>query len=230
MPAGKEAAFFTSNTDDYKILPTFCNKHGIKLKIYKAEKQFVQEVKKGNYYLNFIDGNENEDNILDIVDNLNSGRDSFFTVLLLQKRNLKLLKECARRGLSDFLLGKITDDQLELILAKASLAKEFGEESVMGIYIGARKEQSRKSIVSEQLPQVLKGIPMEDIVQAKLDGIFEKNTDGKSGRLLSMMLKEVEKSVIKIALTKTERNIVKTSRMLGMNRNTLSKKLKDYKI
>ncbi len=55
--------------------------------------------------------------------------------------------------------------------------------------------------------------------------------DGKmNGDLYHLILDGVEKPLIEIVLTETKGNQTEASNILGINRNTLNKKIKDYKI
>ena len=55
--------------------------------------------------------------------------------------------------------------------------------------------------------------------------------DGKvNGDLYHLIMNGVEKPLIEIVLTETKWNQTLASNILGINRNTLRKKIKDYKI
>ena len=48
--------------------------------------------------------------------------------------------------------------------------------------------------------------------------------------LYDKMVSEAEKAAIEVALERTKGNQLKTSRILGINRNTLRSKMEKYKI
>lgn len=52
----------------------------------------------------------------------------------------------------------------------------------------------------------------------------------KNGNLHKMIIRLVEKSLIGIVLNETKGNQTDASRILGINRNTLRKKIREYKI
>jgi len=55
--------------------------------------------------------------------------------------------------------------------------------------------------------------------------------DGKqNGRLFDLIIGGVEKPLVEIVLTETGGNQTRAANILGINRNTLRKKIKDYKI
>jgi DNA-binding protein Fis len=56
---------------------------------------------------------------------------------------------------------------------------------------------------------------------------------GEGGRiknLYSQVLEQVERPMIELALGLQDGNQIKTAELLGINRNTLRKKISDYKI
>ena len=61
---------------------------------------------------------------------------------------------------------------------------------------------------------------------------FFKLHKGKlpSSGLYSRIINEVERPLISLCLTATKGNQIKASKLLGLNRNTLRKKIKDLKI
>ena len=52
----------------------------------------------------------------------------------------------------------------------------------------------------------------------------------ETANLHSAVMSEVEKALISIVLKETKGNQLKTARALGINRNTLRAKIKEYKI
>lgn len=75
------------------------------------------------------------------------------------------------------------------------------------------------------------GVSLTDSVRHHLEDYFEAHggTLPPSG-LYSRILREVEKPLIELSLTATRGNQVKTADMLGLNRNTLRKKIRDLDI
>ena len=78
----------------------------------------------------------------------------------------------------------------------------------------------------------LKNVSLEKLVKSKLAVLFEQQEEAQvelSG-LYSIVLEQVEKPLIELSLRNCNGNQVKTARMLGINRNTLKKKIDTYKI
>jgi len=78
----------------------------------------------------------------------------------------------------------------------------------------------------------LQSVSLEKLVRSKLEVLFfqhEKETIEIKG-LYDAVIEQVEKPLIELALKAYKGNQVKTALMLGINRNTLKKKMHHYKI
>jgi two-component system nitrogen regulation response regulator GlnG len=68
-------------------------------------------------------------------------------------------------------------------------------------------------------------------VEKHLSKYFDAHRDSlPSPGLYDRILKELEKPLISLSLTATKGNQIKTAKMLGINRNTLRKKIKELEI
>lgn len=71
---------------------------------------------------------------------------------------------------------------------------------------------------------------IEEFLEEKLKRYLKEMTKLERCNLYGTVLSEVERSLIAIVLKETEGNQLKTARILGINRNTLRTKIKEYKI
>ena len=82
------------------------------------------------------------------------------------------------------------------------------------------------------MPKVDKNI--QTFLENWLDKSVKKyvsHMDGRqNGRLHSLIIGGVERPLLKIVLEETEGNRTKAANILGINRNTLRKKIQDYNI
>jgi DNA-binding NtrC family response regulator len=67
-------------------------------------------------------------------------------------------------------------------------------------------------------------------IEVRLSGFMKKISRLEKFNLYSMVIDEVEKSLITMVLKETKGNQVKASRLLGINRNTLRNKIKKLNI
>lgn len=94
---------------------------------------------------------------------------------------------------------------------------------------GLRKELET---LGHSIPKVKRKISLTEILEDRLSRmIAEMKVDPRSkGRLYEEVLSVVEKTLLKSALEKTKHVQLKTARFLGINRNTLRRKIKELGI
>ena len=71
---------------------------------------------------------------------------------------------------------------------------------------------------------------LEDIVRLKLSHFLEKAKNCDIEDLYPVVLAQVEKPLIELTLKRSSGNQLQAARMLGINRNTLRKKIQELKI
>jgi Fis family transcriptional regulator len=74
-------------------------------------------------------------------------------------------------------------------------------------------------------------ISLEKLVRSKLEVILKQHEEGgRIKNLFDVVIEQVEKPMIELALGLQDGNQLKAAKLLGINRNTLRKKIKTYKI
>jgi len=73
-------------------------------------------------------------------------------------------------------------------------------------------------------------LSLEGIVDLKLRGCFSNMEKMESGDVHAMVLEQVERPLIRFVLEKTRGNQVRAADILGINRNTLRKKITELGI
>lgn len=78
----------------------------------------------------------------------------------------------------------------------------------------------------------LQSVSLEKLVKSKLEVLFQQQQESQVelNDLYSLILEQVEKPLIELSLRSLRGNQVRTAKMLGINRNTLKKKIDTYKI
>ena len=78
----------------------------------------------------------------------------------------------------------------------------------------------------------LQAVSLEKLVKSKLEVLFQQQKEAQVelNGLYNVILEQVEKPLLELALRQYNGNQVKTAIMLGINRNTLKKKIDNYKI
>lgn len=78
----------------------------------------------------------------------------------------------------------------------------------------------------------LQAVSLEKLVKSKLEVLFQQQKEAQVdlAGLYTVVMEQVEKPLLELALRAHNGNQVKTAQMLGINRNTLKKKIDNYKI
>ncbi len=71
---------------------------------------------------------------------------------------------------------------------------------------------------------------IKELLEGKLNSILNKMIKVEQSNLYETLLSEFEKALFAIVLRETKGNQLKAAKMLGINRNTLNKKIKLYKL
>ncbi|MBX9610299.1 MAG: Fis family transcriptional regulator [Burkholderiales bacterium] len=71
---------------------------------------------------------------------------------------------------------------------------------------------------------------IEDCVRASLEGYFRDLRGTEPDRMYDMLVKVVEKPLLEIVMKQADQNQSRAAEWLGLNRNTLRKKLIEHKL
>jgi Fis family transcriptional regulator len=88
----------------------------------------------------------------------------------------------------------------------------------------SRKTNSKATLTS------LRNRPLRDFTEEALSHYFRNLNGHKAGDLYGLVLSEVELPLLRTVLEHTEGNQSQAAEILGINRATLRKKLKHYKL
>ncbi len=91
---------------------------------------------------------------------------------------------------------------------------------------------SNSSVISKKdlMLDSINSFSIKEFLEEKLKKYLMEMTKLENCNLYETVMKEVEKSLITIVLKETNGNQLKTAKTLGINRNTLRSKIKEYKI
>jgi len=71
---------------------------------------------------------------------------------------------------------------------------------------------------------------IEDCVRASLEGYFKDLRGTEPAGLYDMMVHALEKPMLEVVMQQADHNQSRAAQWLGLNRNTLRKKLLDHKL
>lgn len=76
----------------------------------------------------------------------------------------------------------------------------------------------------------INSLSIEELVYIKVKGLLKKDSVKKCGDLYDLTQESFERGIIKAVLEESGGNIKKASKILGISRNTISKRIKNLKI
>lgn len=71
---------------------------------------------------------------------------------------------------------------------------------------------------------------IQDCVRASLEGYFQDLDGTEPGGLYDMLIQVVEKPLLEVVMAQADHNQSRAAEWLGLNRNTLRKKLLEHKL
>jgi Fis family transcriptional regulator, factor for inversion stimulation protein len=88
---------------------------------------------------------------------------------------------------------------------------------------------ARREIVLRPPPRgAMKDIPLREHAETALHAYFEKLNGHRPSRLYDLVLREVEEPLFRAVMSYADGNQSRAAEILGINRGTLRKKLKEY--
>ena len=73
-------------------------------------------------------------------------------------------------------------------------------------------------------------LSLEEIIRHKLEDYFRRTEGVEVDNLYSLVIERIERPLIELTLKKTRGNQIRAAQILGINRNTLRKKITDFRI
>jgi two-component system nitrogen regulation response regulator GlnG len=91
-------------------------------------------------------------------------------------------------------------------------------------------ELTRPGAVGAGSASAADGASLGDIISGRIAGWFDSPGGDEPRDLYHRLVAEIERPLVELALKRAGGNQVRAARMLGLNRNTLRKKITDHKI
>ncbi len=92
----------------------------------------------------------------------------------------------------------------------------------------AARTKRREIVVRPPARGAMKDVPLREHTASALGAYFEKLNGHRPARLYELVLREVEEPLFRAVMDYAEGNQSRAAEILGINRGTLRKKLRDY--
>ncbi len=89
---------------------------------------------------------------------------------------------------------------------------------------------SQQKAKNRKLARAIKNVSIEKLTSIKVENYFKKVREVEEDNLYPNVINSVERALIKSVLERTSFNQIKCAQVLGINRNTLRRKIKELKI
>lgn len=109
-------------------------------------------------------------------------------------------------------------------------ANVAGKSVALGVPAHTFDEKSLSALSDEGLADKLDNYSLESIVELKISRFLDQVGKYYPQNLYTLIMKKTEKPLLAQILRRTGGNQVHAARILGINRNTLRKKMKIYEI
>jgi Fis family transcriptional regulator len=96
--------------------------------------------------------------------------------------------------------------------------------------VAKKKSKSRREIAAAFNGRDLKGVPLRSQAEEALQCYFETLNGHKPAHLYDLVMREVEEPLFKVVMGHVQGNQSRAATILGINRGTLRKKLKEFGI
>ncbi len=93
---------------------------------------------------------------------------------------------------------------------------------------GDTLRQQRANINQDEAAENMSKESIQEVVQKSLEDYFNDLGEQKPTNIYDMMVLTVEKPVLEVVMTRADGNQSHAAQMLGINRNTLRKKLQEH--
>jgi two-component system nitrogen regulation response regulator GlnG len=113
--------------------------------------------------------------------------------------------------------------ELENSVLRAALLTPANAIRAEDLALPSAGAQSRGGVATD-------GAPLGELIESRIGQWFDVSAGEEPRDLYQKMVAEIERPLIELALRRAGGNQVRAARMLGLNRNTLRKKIVDHKI
>ncbi len=187
--------------------------------------ELLKNIKRKKYLAVFFDYKDlnNSDELLQKLNNINK---EVFIVLITSSKKYKEASDALDGNIIGVLKRPLDNAEIKRIINRLNCIKYVVRNTTRNMIDIGGTLRRRTYLDAGSIENT----SMEKLVEVKLKKVIEKlNLDNLKG-FYNIVMEEMEKPLFKVILESVNWNQIKAARILGINRNTLSKKLKQYNI
>ncbi len=177
-----------------------------------------------------VDFSQSEEEKFKIVERLIAQSDRLYVIALVNEGNAHLVPSLFKKGIPDIIREPVDAEQTDFIIAKSIISRDLEDPNFVYLFPTDGTRISKRKLARDSLEKIITRFSLEEVISMKLRNLLERRDLEKAGNFYNIITGEFEKVLFKLVLEKTEGNILQAARILGINRNTLSKKIQKYNI
>lgn len=187
--------------------------------------ELLKSIKRRKYLAVFLDY-KTMNNSREFSQKVNSISKESFVVLIASSRRYEEALNGFECRIFDVLKTPFGSNEIKRIIDRLNYVKHMVRNVTRNVLdIGDKTEKEIRLDAG-----TIENMSMEKIVEVKLKKVIQKlNLENLKG-FYNIVIEEVEKPMFHLILDNVQWNQIKAARILGINRNTLRKKLKRYNI
>ncbi|RMG72246.1 MAG: response regulator [Nitrospirae bacterium] len=205
MEEKEELLLVSSDRETIEKVQTVSERLSLKLLIKKDIRTAVKASR--DMQITIIDCSLPDGNCLECLENLNSLNQGMLNIVVVDEKDRKTAIEALINNAFMYVYRPIKPEELEEVIKRAKSVKRL-----------------------MCLDRELYSCSLEDFLRRKLQGYLSHINRVGNVPLYEIVVSEVEKALLKLAIEETEGNQLKASKMLGLNRNTVRSKIKKYNL
>ncbi len=220
------------DSDTYQRINKSLKKKFSEIAHAKTPLETMAQIEKTAFEVIFIDLDDKKIKNSRIIEKIGAKSDNTIVILIIPKKKIALLPKIMKGNSYNYLIKPLHSSEINIVLDSAkrshSLNKEFKalksnikelEDAVKGSGQRSKGESIEGGPVS-----------LEAFIEERLNRFIKKLNGAKGANFYNMIISEIEKPLISLALKETKGNQLKAANLLGINRNTLRKKISELKL
>jgi len=205
VPEKEEILVVSSDRQTIDLVKSVAKSLGIGLIIKKDIRTAVKASK--DLQISIIDCSLPDGNCLECLESLNTLNHGMLNIVVVKEEDRKTGVEALINNAFMYIFKPIRPEELEAVIKRA--------ENVRRLMCQDREFYS---------------CSLEDFLRRKLQGYLSHINRVGNVPLYEIVVSEVEKALLKLAIEETGGNQLRASNMLGLNRNTVRNKIKKYNL
>lgn len=188
----------------------------------------IEFFSKEKFLFNAIDFSKDVEGKIDFLNLLNKSQLKVHTVALLPEKNSKYAPLLLKKGVADIIREPVSEEQVNFVISKSIFSKILRDPNFVYLFPTDGGKISQKKLARDTLEKIISVLPLEEIIFLKLKKLFDEKGSERLTNLHELVMKTVEKNLLKAVLEKTGGNLLTASIIMGLSRNTISKKIREY--